>query len=135
MFCISFFFFFQAEDGIRDGHVTGVQTCALPILRLGCDFCHVGKDFTDSRRGMLHDVGTMKPSSGNRSGKLLLGIDTSTLLGVWETAPYLHDGSAPTIRDVLTTANPRDEHGFTSSLSAKELDQLVAFVLQIDNEL
>src|SRR6266508_6226701 len=26
------FFFFQAEDGIRDGHVTGVQTCALPIL-------------------------------------------------------------------------------------------------------
>src|SRR5690625_6676033 len=25
-------FFFQAEDGIRDGHVTGVKTCALPIL-------------------------------------------------------------------------------------------------------
>src|SRR5439155_18102943 len=25
-------FFLQAEDGIRDGHVTGVQTCALPIL-------------------------------------------------------------------------------------------------------
>src|SRR5437870_13591042 len=28
---LTFFFFFQAEDGIRDGHVTGVQTCALPI--------------------------------------------------------------------------------------------------------
>src|SRR5947209_14555862 len=28
-----FFFFFQAEDGIRDIGVTGVQTCALPILR------------------------------------------------------------------------------------------------------
>src|SRR5690349_23797158 len=27
-----FFFFFQAEDGIRDLYVTGVQTCALPIL-------------------------------------------------------------------------------------------------------
>src|SRR5689334_23673455 len=27
----SYFFFFQAEDGIRDGTVTGVQTCALPI--------------------------------------------------------------------------------------------------------
>src|SRR5690625_5306182 len=26
-------FFFQAEDGIRDGHVTGVQTCALPICQ------------------------------------------------------------------------------------------------------
>src|SRR5271168_2408081 len=30
---IVFFFFFQAEDGIRDRTVTGVQTCALPILR------------------------------------------------------------------------------------------------------
>src|SRR5256884_2767081 len=29
--CCSFFFFFQAEDGIRDVAVTGVQTCALPI--------------------------------------------------------------------------------------------------------
>src|SRR5256885_7337004 len=39
---ISFFFFFQAEDGIRDYKVTGVQTCALPICAafllaaLGC---------------------------------------------------------------------------------------------------
>src|SRR5271168_1182849 len=30
---IVFFFFFQAEDGIRDRTVTGVQTCALPILK------------------------------------------------------------------------------------------------------
>src|SRR5690625_7603139 len=30
---VNFIFFFQAEDGIRDGHVTGVQTCALPILK------------------------------------------------------------------------------------------------------
>src|SRR5690554_18148 len=29
---MAFFFFFQAEDGIRDADVTGVQTCALPIL-------------------------------------------------------------------------------------------------------
>src|SRR5436305_3175586 len=29
---VYFFFFFQAEDGIRDADVTGVQTCALPIL-------------------------------------------------------------------------------------------------------
>src|SRR5207244_9458352 len=40
-FCL-FFFFFQAEDGIRDDLVTGVQTCALPIFAdeaaLGADF-------------------------------------------------------------------------------------------------
>src|SRR6266508_971270 len=36
--CVScLFFFFQAEDGIRDGHVTGVQTCALPIFDLALD--------------------------------------------------------------------------------------------------
>src|SRR2546427_6920814 len=37
MVCLSFFyfFFFQAEDGIRDLTVTGVQTCALPIFMLG----------------------------------------------------------------------------------------------------
>src|SRR2546425_8696695 len=32
---ISLFFFFQAEDGIRDKLVTGVQTCALPIFEAG----------------------------------------------------------------------------------------------------
>src|SRR5688572_31791276 len=32
LFILCFFFFFQAEDGIRDLTVTGVQTCALPIL-------------------------------------------------------------------------------------------------------
>src|SRR5690625_5419720 len=35
-------FFFQAEDGIRDGHVTGVQTCALPIYLI--------KDETNQKR-------------------------------------------------------------------------------------
>src|SRR6267143_3676519 len=34
---VFFFFFFQAEDGIRDGTVTGVQTCALPISVLKAD--------------------------------------------------------------------------------------------------
>src|SRR5690349_21934462 len=31
LYSLLFFFFFQAEDGIRDLYVTGVQTCALPI--------------------------------------------------------------------------------------------------------
>src|SRR3712207_7552130 len=35
MYVLYSFFFFQAEDGIRDIGVTGVQTCALPILRRG----------------------------------------------------------------------------------------------------
>src|SRR5260370_19113720 len=38
---LSFFFFFQAEDGIRDSSVTGVQTCALPI-------CEEGRNVADA---------------------------------------------------------------------------------------
>src|SRR5437867_13333911 len=37
IFLFWFFFFFQAEDGIRDRTVTGVQTCALPIFIAGLD--------------------------------------------------------------------------------------------------
>src|SRR6202040_4399033 len=49
-----FFFFFQAEDGIRDGRVTGVQTCALPICLLAADAACVsgagaGGGMVDSR--------------------------------------------------------------------------------------
>src|SRR5690554_1569120 len=40
MFC--FFFFFQAEDGIRDADVTGVQTCALPICTFGIRVYTIG---------------------------------------------------------------------------------------------
>src|SRR5690625_7495458 len=42
MFSCSFYFFFQAEDGIRDGHVTGVQTCALPISLAGSTGSEIG---------------------------------------------------------------------------------------------
>src|SRR2546426_5872093 len=35
LYCLLIFFFFQAEDGIRDYKVTGVQTCALPIFKGG----------------------------------------------------------------------------------------------------
>src|SRR6266498_3916003 len=38
-----FFFFFQAEDGIRDADVTGVQTCALPIYERMVELARQGK--------------------------------------------------------------------------------------------
>ena len=49
-----------------------------------------------------------------------------------ETAPYLHDGSAATLYDVLVTKNPQDKHGDVSQLTEVEIDQLVAFLLQLD---
>ncbi len=103
--------------------------------KIGCDFCHGGPAFTDSDNGVLHDVGTITEKSGTRANDPLRGFDTPTLLGVWETPPYLHDGSAPTLRDVLTTRNPNDAHGLVSALSSEQIDQLVAYLLQIDGEL
>src|SRR5207253_5202685 len=62
-----FFFFFQAEDGIRDGHVTGVQTCALPIFP-SCENVEnarakSGLGFTSCRTGasVLGSTATSKP--------------------------------------------------------------------------
>ena len=45
------------------------------------------------------------------------------------TAPYLHDGRAATIREVLAEHNPGDRHGMTSDLSEKQLDDLTEYLL------
>jgi hypothetical protein len=101
----------------------------------GCTACHTGPNFTDSRfengEPVLHDVGTLTAASGSRLGGPLAGIDTPTLRGLWHSRPYLHDGSAATLRDVLTTKNPHDRHGQTSQLSTTELGQLEAYLLSL----
>lgn len=89
----------------------------------GCADCHPAPLYTDLRS---HDVGTA--TAWERVGP---AYDTPTLAGVWATAPYLHDGSAATLRDVLVARNPADRHGVTSGLSAGELDDLVAFMLAL----
>jgi DNA-binding beta-propeller fold protein YncE len=100
--------------------------------RLGCQQCHAGPEFTDSAKGILHDVGTLKKHSGSRLGKgPIEGIDTPTLLGIWKTAPYLHDGSARTLREVLKDQNQQQKHGATQGLSETELQNLEAYLLQL----
>ncbi|TPN85116.1 PKD domain-containing protein [Aquimarina algicola] len=99
---------------------------------LKCMSCHGGEDFTDSDTGRMHDVGTIKNNSGSRLGKQLLGLDVPTLRGVWATAPYLHDGSAKTIAEVFTKYNTNDQHGATSGLSTTQINQLEAYIKQID---
>ena len=88
--------------------------------RVGCADCHPAGLFTDLRQ---HDVGTCGPFD-NPSDK----FNTPTLIELWRTAPYLHDGSAATIRDVLTTRNLRDQHGRTSELSNPEIEDLCEYL-------
>lgn len=90
----------------------------------GCASCHRPAMFTDRQ---VHDVGTAGGPLERKGSR----IDTPSLRGLARTAPYLHDGSAATLREVLTTANPADQHGRTSHLSAQELDDLVAFLAEI----
>ena len=101
---------------------------------VGCADCHTPPLFTDSTLtatlSIVHDVGT-----GNSPDEQLgPAFDTPSLRGLWDSAPYLHDGSAPTLRDVLTTKNPTDQHGHTSQLSEQEVQALVAFLLSIEGE-
>src|SRR2546425_8666134 len=60
MTCVSYFFFFQAEDGIRDKLVTGVQTCALPIS-FGHALGEPGN--VAQQRTVLHDMLLMATSA------------------------------------------------------------------------
>jgi Cytochrome c len=60
-------------------------------------------------------------------GTGLVPINVPSLRGLWATEPYLHDGSALTLMDVLLD-NPGDQHGTTSTLSAQQLADLVAYL-------
>ena len=87
-----------------------------------CATCHPAPLYTD--RGK-YDVGTGKLGEKGKA------FDTPTLVEVWRTAPYLHDGRAATIREVLTKYNPADRHGKTSGLTDAQLDDLTEFILSL----
>lgn len=85
----------------------------------GCAECHPAPLYTNLK---TYDFGM---GTYQDEGK---AFDTPTLIEVWRTAPYLHDGRAATLRDVVTTCNPDNNHGDTAGLSEEEVDALVAYV-------
>jgi YVTN family beta-propeller protein len=99
-----------------------------------CADCHGGPFYADSRPDReikRHDVGTGRADTGEKLG---YAYDTPTLLGVYRTAPYLHDGSAATLAEVLTTQNPEDRHGVTSHLTSDQVADLVEFLKALPYE-
>ncbi len=101
---------------------------------VGCATCHSGPYFTDSSLKQpfnLHDIGTGRADKSERMGTK---YDTPTLLGIYRGAPYLHDGSAAILRDVVTTQNKDDKHGRTSQLKSGEIDDLVEFLKSLPYE-
>jgi len=90
------------------------------FARAGCTECHPPPLYTDLNR---YDVGT---GQGLDQGRQL---DTPTLIELWRTAPYLYDGRAATMREVLTRFNREDKHGRTAGLTEDELSDLEFFLL------
>src|SRR5207244_10336676 len=101
---------------------------------VGCATCHSGPYYTDSRLEKpfnLHDIGT---GGNDKSEKMGTKYDTPTLLGIYRSPPYLHDGSAKTLLDVVTTQNKNDKHGKTSHLTKNEIGDLVEFLKSLPYE-
>ncbi len=90
--------------------------------KVGCARCHPAPLFTALE---TREVGTQHEF--DRTGR----FDTPTYVELWRTGPYLHDGSAVTLREVLTTMNPDDKHGKTSHLNPDEIDALVEYLLSL----
>ena len=89
-----------------------------------CALCHPAPLYTDLQ---THDVGTAE-GENEWFGPL---IDTPSLRYLYDSAPYLHDGSASTLYETLTSKNPDDLHGVTSHLTEAERQDLVSFLLAL----
>ncbi len=90
---------------------------------IGCAECHPPGLFTDLKP---YDVGTR-----GKYDKPTDQFDTPTLIEVWRSGPYLHDGSAATMREVLTSRNTTDRHGRTAHLTPQQIDDLIEYVLSL----
>ncbi len=109
-------------DGrLSDAAARGETLFFDPVV--GCAECHPPPWFTDLQ---AHEVGT-----AGRFDSPADRFDTPTLIELWRTAPYLHDGSAATVREAITTHNREDQHGRTSHLSPEQIEELVAYLLSL----
>ena len=84
--------------------------------KVGCTKCHAPPLYTDLK---MHNVGTGR---GQEQGRPL---DTPTLVEVWRTAPYLHDGRAATMPEALSG------HAGAAKLSEDEVHDLAEYVLSL----
>lgn len=111
------------ESQLRGGQV---------FQKAGCQTCHGGEAYT---LDVMADVGTMdstdtQPVTGTSFGNTpspLKALNTPSLIGLSRTAPYLHNGTALTIRDRIF-APTGNMHGNLGDLSDAEKDDLVEFL-------
>jgi YVTN family beta-propeller protein len=90
--------------------------------RIGCGYCHSKPLFTDLE---LRDV------ESTRGADIEELLDTPTLIEVWRTAPYLHDGRAATIDELIREHAHADTSGRTADLNEREIADLVEYILSL----
>jgi len=103
--------------------VAAARGQALFVGKASCATCHSGPEFTDANT-RLHPVGDAMgepepagvPSYASRSATKQ--YRTAPLRGVWQHAPYFHNGSAATLDDVVNTYNTRRSLGLTDAEKA-----------------
>lgn len=89
---------------------------------ISCIKCHPAPLFTDLK---MHDVKTTK---GQDTGK---PVDTPTLIEIWRTAPYLHDGRAATISDLLHNQGHAGILKETKGLTREQINDLAEYILSL----
>lgn len=90
--------------------------------QVGCAHCHPAPLYTDLK---LHDVGSRGELDRRDE------FDTPTLIEVWRTAPYMHDGHYATIKELIVDGKHGARGGEIESLSEQEMNDLVEFVLSL----
>lgn len=93
--------------------------------RADCGACHQGDSLTDGRN---HDVGSLVTSGSGRPVDLTTELNTPSLLGLARSWPYLHDGSAVTLRDRMLHDKETNKHGLTRDLTSQDIDDLVEYL-------
>jgi CxxC motif-containing protein (DUF1111 family) len=94
----------------------------------GCAACHPPPLYTD---GLLHDVGTHGPAvfvnapAGRTPQR---EFKTPSLVEVWRTAPYLHDGRYAMLKEAIGSGNHGGRRGRTSRLTPAQIGDLAAFL-------
>lgn len=112
----------RAPNPYRQGDPEQLERGRRLFHRARCDVCHPPPTFTDL---VKHDIGL----SGYTSRvDFRARFDTPSLIEGYRTAPYLHDGRAETLREILVEHNQDNAHGLTRGLSDIELDDLVAYL-------
>jgi len=84
----------------------------------GCAECHPGPHYTDLK---THRMGIQGLADRQNSW------DTPTLIEVWRTGPYLHDGRCATMKEVFTS----EMHGLDRPLPDEQVNQLVSYILSL----